>query len=315
MAKTKVITFFSYKGGAGRSTLAYNIIPLIADKDHLNATKEHPIIILDMDIDSCGMSYLLDVIDQITADNNVQSFLDNKGCDSVITASISDHPTFKNLCKVGKKFGLDDDEAVLFMPAKDVTNVDHNGSPNYSDAGNPFKKYLSSLKETCQVYGVPAVIFDCAVGNNATANAANQVADIVLCCLRPTTQFVNGTVRFLKTLDTDSESPWVGGRKKIIIVPNVVPTENVVIDDQRYPARAIQNMINRFDDLLRGKDEYDDITYDTTLIDEEEFGIPAVKSFMWREGQLCTQKELSSDEETALKRYRKLTDIVCKYCK
>ena len=60
MTETKTISYFSYKGGAGRSTLAYNTIPLLAN-NHFRPTKESPMIILDMDIDSCGMSYLLGV--------------------------------------------------------------------------------------------------------------------------------------------------------------------------------------------------------------------------------------------------------------
>ena len=39
----KIISYFSYKGGAGRSTLAYNTIPLIA-RNHLHPTKENPIV-------------------------------------------------------------------------------------------------------------------------------------------------------------------------------------------------------------------------------------------------------------------------------
>ena len=53
----KTISFFSYKGGAGRSSILYNTISFLAKE--LNATSEHPIVVMDLDIDSKGLSYLL----------------------------------------------------------------------------------------------------------------------------------------------------------------------------------------------------------------------------------------------------------------
>ena len=53
----KKIAYFSYKGGAGRSSLAYNTIPLLADA--LNATAENPIVLIDLDVDSAGLTFLL----------------------------------------------------------------------------------------------------------------------------------------------------------------------------------------------------------------------------------------------------------------
>ena len=52
------ISFFSYKGGAGRTSLLYNVIPFMADK--LGATEKEPIIVIDLDIDSKGLTYLID---------------------------------------------------------------------------------------------------------------------------------------------------------------------------------------------------------------------------------------------------------------
>ena len=312
MANTNVISYFSYKGGAGRSTLAFNTIPILA-AEHLHPTKEHPMIIVDMDIDSCGMSYLLEVEDEICDDCCVQQLL-SEGCNSnEKPASIREHPNFKKLCAVGKKFGYHDNEAILFLPAKDVKNVDAAGNSNYSDANNPFKTALDSFIEMCAYYRVPAVILDSAVGNNATANAANQVSNIIVCCMRPTTQFVNGTVRFLETLDSDVTT--ISGRKKVVVVPNVVPQDRVVIDGHRYPDLAIDRIYDKFRPLLADRDEFDGISYEEGMLDEDEFGIPAVHSFMWREGQLFTQPELNDNEKVALARYKKLAKLISSHCK
>lgn len=48
----KKIAYFSYKGGAGRSSLAYNTIPLLADA--LNATAENRLFLIDLDVDSAA---------------------------------------------------------------------------------------------------------------------------------------------------------------------------------------------------------------------------------------------------------------------
>ena len=52
----KNISFFSYKGGAGRTSLLFNTLPFLAQ--NLGATNTEPIIVLDLDIDSKGLSFL-----------------------------------------------------------------------------------------------------------------------------------------------------------------------------------------------------------------------------------------------------------------
>lgn len=305
----KVISYFSYKGGAGRSTLAYNTIPLLA-RNHLCPTKEAPVVLVDMDIDSCGMSYLLDVENSAIKEDACVQYVLREGCNSSRTEKISDHATLGKLIPVGNKLGYPINEAILFLPAKDVKNVDTDGGSNYSDANSPFLRGLRSFIDVCEEYNVPAVIFDSAVGNQATANVANQLADVVVCCMRPTTQFVDGTARFLESLDSDSGSPWGGGQKKIVLVPNVVPQERVIIDNQSYPEYAVARMGIRLRHILANRDEDDDIIYNTEMLDVNAFGIPAVKSFMWREGQLATQAELNENEQLVLERYKKLAAII-----
>lgn len=54
----KTITFFSYKGGAGRSSTTLNFAAQYAKK--IKPTAQNPILLIDMDIDSAGITYLLD---------------------------------------------------------------------------------------------------------------------------------------------------------------------------------------------------------------------------------------------------------------
>lgn len=303
----KIISYFSYKGGAGRSTLAYNTIPLIA-RNHLHPTKENPIVIVDMDIDSCGMSYLLGVKKTDINDDACVQYVLRNGCDPSCPPSISEHATLKKLLPMGNKFDCEDNEAILFLPAKDIKNV--NNDSNYNDTNSQFLTSMRSFVDMCEHYNVSAVIFDSAVGNQATANVSNQIANVIVCCVKPSIQFVDGTARYLESLDSDDASPLGGGRKTIVIVPNVVPQEHIVIDDHAYPDSAINRFFIRLSPIVENRDEDDDITYNLEMLDADGFGIPAVKSFMWREAQLATQKVLYDNEAEVLKKYEKLAAII-----
>lgn len=306
MARLKVISYFSYKGGAGRSTLAYNTIPILA-KEHLHPTKEHPLIIIDTDLDSCGMSYLLGVDADVRDDCCTQDLLQNGLKSLDYPEHIWQHPNFKDLFAVGDRFGYDK-ESILFLAAKDVKNVGELGNYKNSNNNNPFEDRLRDFLDLCKYYKVPAVILDAAVGNNATANATNQVSNIVVCCMRPTIQFVNGTVRFLKALEKGGS---FDGRKKIIAVPNVIPQDEVEVDGKRYPDYAVDRITSQFKMLTDSLPEDSDITYNLEMLDRDAFGIPAVKSFMWREGQLYTMTDRNAGEEKALERYKKLAALIC----
>jgi len=304
--KTKVVSYFSYKGGAGRSTLAYNTIPFLLN-EHIKPSKESPVVIVDLDIDSCGLSYLLGVqADQIKDDVCVQHVLAN-GCNPEPSEDhIYEAEFLKEMIPVGNKLGYEINEAVLFLPAKDIKNVKK--SNNYDD--DNFLPRLKSFVEACGCYNVPAIILDSAVGNQATALVANKLASIIVCCMRPTTQFVEGTARYLQNQDSDYAS--IPGERKCILVPNVVPQGDVIIDGVKYPDLAIKRFLQIFSPFLYNRDEEEDWQYNAEMLDEEVFGIPAVPSFMWREGQLYTQETLDDCEKVVFERYRKLAGIINK---
>lgn len=303
----KIVSYFSYKGGAGRTTLAYNTIPLLLN-NHIKPTKEAPVILMDMDIDSCGMSYLLNIpADQIANNRCVQYLLgedfDYDDCDN-----ISDTPVLKDMFPVGNKLGYADNEAVLFLPAKDLRNVHSKKSDNYNL--EKAQERIGLFIEVCEDLGVPAILLDSAVGHQAAALLANRIADTIVCCMRPTTQFVEGTFRYLEKQDANDAT--IPGRKKCVLVPNVVPQETTWIDDHEYPLYAYDTMHRIFDPLTKNRGSNANWQYNTAMLNDgaEEFGIPAVASFMWREGQLYTQKTLEPDEKLALERYEKLAGII-----
>lgn len=305
MSKPKVISYFSYKGGAGRSTLLYNTVPLLLN-EHIQPTPTNPVVLVDMDIDSCGLSYLLGVqAAQIEDTCCVQHVLAH-GCDSTACNSITEAEVLKDLIPVGEQLGYASNEAVLFLPAKDNRNVNPDAHSNYKDEN--FLIRLQSFVDACSNYGVSTIILDSAVGNQATALIANNLARTIVCCMRPTTQFVEGTARYLQKQDTDDAT--VTGRKKCILVPNVVPQGDVIIDDLKYPNYAINRIYQIFDKFIDGRDEEEEWQYNAEMLDRDAFGIPAVPSFMWRESQLYTQEYLDQNEQVALERYRKLARII-----
>lgn len=313
----KTIAFFSYKGGAGRSTLAYNIIPILAE-EYYKPTADCPIIVVDMDIDSCGMSYLLEVETAVTDKNNVQYLLGN-GCDKVRVRNIKDHPFLKNLIPVGNAYGYEDNDAILLLPAKDGLNIRENTTSNYSDGGSPLTRSFQSFLDVCDnFFDIPLVIIDSAVGNQATANVSIEVSDSIVCCMKPTIQFVNGTKRYLCGLEGikyDNEKSDEAEKlrnislgKNIIVVPNVVPQNPLTINGLEYPGFAVENVKRDFKKFF--KDEERNHNYYFDMLEGEIFGIPAIERFMWREDRLYKNTSLTDFEKTVLGRYKKLAQLI-----
>lgn len=302
----KTISFFSYKGGAGRSTLAYNVIPILA-AEHVKPTAESPIIVIDTDVDSCGMSYLVKAEKQVTETNCIQALLGNP-FDTKSTRSIKDHPFLSQLIPVGNAYGYDENEAILLLPAKDNKTIGKDAKNNYAESGG--FSYMESLKrflEICESrYDVPLVVFDSSVGNTALANISNEAATIIVCVMRPTTQFINGTRRYLLGVENDEK---MIRDKNIILVPNVIPQNEVAINGLRYPDSAISKIRNDFSEDF---EESSSNKYHFDMLDRDEFGIPAVNRFMWIEDALYTKpkEDLNDNEKMALERYCKLAQII-----
>ncbi len=309
----KVISFFSYKGGAGRSTLAYNVIPILAS-EYFMPTKESPMIVIDTDVDSCGMSYLLGAEKKIKKDNCVQHLL---GAPFYVqpAKAIEEHPFLSKLIPVGNAYGYADNDAILLLPAFDNKTIDSKEKSNYNGS-DVAKENMEKFLKTCErFFDVPAVIIDSAVGNNATANISNEVADVIVCCMRPTTQFVNGTKRFLLSLEKENADGIESELKNInetdiVLVPNVIPNNELSINGAQYPETAK----SKIQSLFMNSDFLEDCrnNYHFDLLDWDCFGIPAVERFMWKEDILFTQdpQTLSSNDKMALERYKKLAEII-----
>ena len=55
----KLISFYSFKGGAGRTVCTANLVPLLGRL--LGASKKTPMLVIDMDLDSAGLTHILEM--------------------------------------------------------------------------------------------------------------------------------------------------------------------------------------------------------------------------------------------------------------
>ncbi len=292
----KKIAYFSYKGGAGRSSLAYNTIPLLAEK--MGATAEQPIILLDLDVDSAGMTFLLQCNDISKDDYCIQDLVAGKIPGLTRTPEdtpLKNHPFFSNLIPVGKKFGLrgDKDDSVLFLPVKTGAEISFEAS--YDQADN----YLHDLAKLCSKYNCKALVLDTPTGDQLTAKWALEVSSDILTVMKITFQFRRGTIDFLKRKDREY------CLKNFIIVPNVVPTEEIVVDGAPYNYEAVKCEIidNITRSITRNKVNLD-------MLKDGKFGVPEVKRFKLKEGILYTIDALTADERNAFEQYKEIVDII-----
>ncbi len=297
----KKISCFSYKGGAGRSTLALNVVPFLVDE--LDASPEHPLILVDMDVDSCGITYFLKLEDAPDIDHySVQAMFGVNGYipqEDDEDIPLTEHVLFKHLCKVGKWFNVEDG-SVLCLPAEPGAAM--GGATNYDGRDNFVKEFL----EVCKEYEVSGVLFDSAVGDQLTAVWSNRLSDVILCCMRPTKQFREGTQRFFDKFDDR-----IARDKQIIVIPNVVPTEGLTLLDgeesHRYPEYAKDAIKKSFEDNVQRNTNH----YHMDMMEGELFGVPKIDRFMWQEGVLTTAGHLTETERVALDRYKTIAKLIC----
>lgn len=295
------ISFFSYKGGSGRSSTLINIIPFLVKE--LKADRNHPIILLDMDIDSTGLTYLLHQGDKVGSGLSIQRILvEGVPGGNNFQRRLEEHPFFSNLLKVGSEFRCED-STVLLLPAEAGVSVGKDGTNK--NMTHRDSSHIEKIIEVCERYDCAAIVFDSSAGDQDTANVSNSKADVIVCCMRPTIQFQEGTLDYFKRMNRTIRN------RDVILLPNAVSRVGVNVDGKMYPITAKNRIMDAFCDHF--PETGNTIHFDAMI--GSHFGIPLVGRFLWQESILANldSDALTADEKEAVEMYRQVASMIHKY--
>lgn len=312
----KSISMYSYKGGSGRSTACVNIIYFLAKQ--LNISEDHPIVIVDADIDSAGLSFLLNTTGEKPG-LYLQDILSKGNPGENALYNVKTNPFFQSLLPVGEYFNFPK-RSILLLPAKINDDNAFNLGPGECEK-------FKTIRKIARYSDCSALFYDCPAGTQLLAKWSIYDSDNIVCCLRPTYQFIKGTVEsVIKT------SSYINPRdkKKYILCPNAVSNKGGVFQNRRYPDTIRQVLQEEVVDVIKKRFEEQNITghiIDDSMLndtpdeyrqnrlpefkDKKIVGIPEVERFKWVEACLGTLNEeyLSSDERLAVERYKYLVSL------
>ena len=132
---------------------------------------------------------------------------ENKGKN--VFGEIEDNPFFASLLAVGKYFKLPE-RAVLLLPSKVKSDS------NAFDLSSKTLVEFKAIKKLSERYKCSAVFYDCPSGTQLLAEWSISESDNVVCCLRPTYQFIRGTVESVTSMSLTSANPKLPKKNFII---------------------------------------------------------------------------------------------------
>jgi len=209
------------------------------------------------------------------------------------------------------------------------------------DDGEQMQNFSNNITKACKACGAKALFFDTPSGTQFLARKSVQESEIIVCCMRPTSQFREGTRRqLINFIKTDIEKNKAG-RRKYILTPTAVCVDDnqkfvVAGEHRKYPLRAKEEIKIEFGTgNMNEEDEVKDAFENNIKLDMLEptpgdakkyadsedgdtvFGIPEIKRFKWFEaclGKLC-ESELSANDKMAINRYEYLAKTILKHKK
>ena len=334
-------SFYSYKGGSGRSTTAWNTIQRLVTI--MEPTTEAPFVIVDTDTESAGATFLYDAKDEFfknAVKASVQKRMLEKDdtkyrkADADVKAAF-----FETMWPVGKKFGLPDEKnaAVLLIGA----NLDKNKETTVIDRDGPqMANFTNNITKACKACGAKALFFDTPSGTQYLARKSIQDSRIIVCCMRPTSQFRTGTRDQL--IDFVMEDHKAEIDKVYILTPTAICTDDgQKFGGQSYPEQAQREIESEFsgktikiDNVFKDDHEIIRSTVSNYVLldmlkptpneykvygigevpedNERVFGIPEVRRFKWFEQCLgcLSENELTSNGRMAINRYNYLANTI-----
>jgi len=214
-----IVTFYSYKGGVGRSTTLASCASYLAVNEHKK------IVILDCDFEAPGFTnfYLTDPCSPIYSNGLVEYFIDNDGESKSVTGycwEVSKQYSGDGEIYVFPAGNLDDSEKIgdLFQ-----TNLNHylNGltrldfySPDV--LVNQFRSLIKQIKEQLKP---DAIFIDSRTGfNDVFGISAFRLSDLVVGFFGNSTQTLPGLHFYLDALK-DENAP------RMLVVNSIVPAQ------------------------------------------------------------------------------------------
>lgn len=333
----KVISFNSYKGGACRTTTCYNTLPYLAEK--MGATAQQPIIVVDCDLDSMGLTSIFHANEKRAGRGEKLPYSakhlfvdDAEGINNSMRTGrftdVREDQYFKHYEKVGHKLGLEEDGSVLFL------GVDENERTISDDDYADKETFLNSSPAGHLVHALgriqdeskrpKAIIFDCASGVQLTTLAVFMIIDFAVVCMRPSLQFRIGTRDYLyRMLPGQIKTARKRKERKVVLVPTSVAGEAIVSDDEPNCEELRETLDRLRNDTIMSirKDivnfiirESDNVNLGYTLVPDMTelscFGLPEVERFKWEECLLYKKTQLTAQEQSLNERYNMLASIV-----
>ncbi len=350
---TKCITFYSYKGGSGRSTTAINTVRALAKK--MGACAEKPILLIDADIESAGLTYFLgqenSFCDSYTQSgtfhtthvlnvlgpsdlpfdkerreiktevpSNLLSVFSDDDCfgntrlsnDKLITAKelfagvklpLREWDIFRGILEKFVAFNRHQIETLRhdpvslivalknahlesadsseqksklihdFLPPRTFPDVSEffgcaPGTIRFLGVDVCFKgaqiarndtviAQIDNLIEECTKKNYAAIVFDSGAGTQSTAHACHLTSDVIVYCMRPSSQFIDGTRNNIREYKADLEQSKAEKKaneasKNIIILPTAVPRATELISLATDSFEKIKNIVKDHPTLIDG---------------------------------------------------------------
>ena len=294
----KKITFFSFKGGSGRTSLLYNTLPFLANE--LKASPEEPIVVIDLDIDSKGLSLLFEGASfpntiQLLQENYRSYYIPLNG------KSIQEHKLFRNMLPIGQEVGLpfDKDRSILFVSVN-PTGTEEEKEKNKNLVNGSYDLGISKLGafiEYCEkIKKCKAIIMDSPAGLQMAGQKALKYSSDIVTVMRITKQFKLGTKEFFEEI-----SKTISNRN-FILIPNAVPDP----EGTNYSYKSIfTNIKNMAQNSLKNNN------LNLHLLEDDNYGVNEVKIFKFQETNLHKKKKLNfetvqPDELQAMEMYKKV---------
>lgn len=225
----KVITSFSYKGGAGRTVASANIAAALASckgpRGAIETPLNYKVALLDLDVFSAGTHRALEIdTEKIELFKCVQDYLllDIKVEDYVRSGGIRFDSPSKIMSQFRKR-GADGycrDDFTLFPAKQEDKNF---------IVQKYYENQLIALIVQLESQGFDYLILDGESGIRSMADIALRLADVIIMFFRLTWQHIEGTLKALQSL---TKEPHVG----VYLIPTCVPL--VGAHDGVYDAKA-----------------------------------------------------------------------------